>query len=299
MTGFLARPLPAIDDVAGTEVPAGLPPIVDAHVHLFPDRVFAAIYRWFDHHGWPVRYKLTAPEVIGFLKARGVRRIVGLCYAHRSGIARGLNEHMAALCREHSGVTGLATVLPGEPDALEIVRDAFALGLRGVKLHCHVQCVAPDAPELAPIYELCAQRDLPVVIHAGREPKSPALSCDPHAICSADRIARVLRDYPRLSLCVPHLGCDEYEGYAALLERYDRLWIDTSMILGDFLPDGGAARTVVRRLVDVRPERVLYGTDFPIIPYAWDRELRWLAAAGLKDDTLAAVLGGNADELYA
>ena len=31
----------------------------------------------------------------------------------------------------------------------------------------------PDAPEVEPIYQACATRDLPVVIHAGREPKSP------------------------------------------------------------------------------------------------------------------------------
>jgi predicted TIM-barrel fold metal-dependent hydrolase len=298
MTGFLASPLPALDDAEGACVPHGLPPVVDAHVHLFPDRVFAAIYRWFDRHGWPVRYQLTAPEVIAFLRDRGVTRIVGLSYAHRPGMARALNEYMAALARDHAGVTGLATVMPGEPDALAIVRDAFALGLRGLKIHCHVQAIAPDAPELAPIYALCAERGFPVVIHAGREPKSPALPCDPAAICSVDRIARVLADHPTLALCIPHLGCADYRAYAALVERHDHLWIDTAMILAGYLPDDGSATEVIRALVASRPDRVIYGTDFPILPYAWDRELRWIADAQLPADALAALLGGNAARLY-
>ncbi|MDB5099085.1 MAG: amidohydrolase family protein, partial [Cyanobacteria bacterium RYN_339] len=41
-------------------------------------------------------------------------------------------------------------------------------------------------------------------------------------------------------------------------------------------------------------DRILYGSDFPNLPYAWDRELRNLAAMGLGDAALAAILGGNA-----
>lgn len=295
--GFFDRPLAGIADPEGDAVPAALPPVIDAHVHLFPDRVFAAIYRWFDQHGWPIRYRLTAPEVIAFLRARGVRRIVGLCYAHRAGMARELNRYMAELAHD-PGVIGLGTVLPGEPDAVAIVEEAFALGLRGVKLHCHVQCFAPDAPEVAPIFELCAARGLPAVVHAGREPRSPALRCDPDALCSVDRVAAVLAAHPRLRLCVPHLGCADYRAYAALLERHDNLWVDTAMILAGYLPDDGSAPGAVRHLLAVRPDRVMYGTDFPIVPYAWDRELRRLAGAGLAPDALARLLAGNAERFY-
>lgn len=295
--GFFARPLPGVADEEGAAVPAALPPVIDAHVHLFPDRWFAAIYRWFDRHGWPIRYRLSAREVIAFLRARGVRRIVGLCYAHRPGMARELNRYMAELARDPA-VTGLGTVLPGEPDATAILEEAFALGLRGVKLHCHVQCFAPDAPEVAPIFELCAARGLPAVVHAGREPNSPALRCDPDALCSVDRIAAVLAAHPRLRLCVPHLGCADYHAYARLLERHDNLWVDTAMILAGYLPDDGSAPDAVRHLLAVRRDRVMYGTDFPIVPYAWDRELRRLVSAGLPPDALARLLAGNAERFY-
>jgi predicted TIM-barrel fold metal-dependent hydrolase len=42
----------------------------------------------------------------------------------------------------------------------------------------------------------------------------------------------------------------------------------------------------------------MFGTDFPNIPYAWDRELKVLVDSGLTDDFLAAVLHKNAAELF-
>jgi predicted TIM-barrel fold metal-dependent hydrolase len=42
----------------------------------------------------------------------------------------------------------------------------------------------------------------------------------------------------------------------------------------------------------------MYGSDFPNIPYAWDRELKWLRATGLEDETLAQVLLTNASRFY-
>jgi predicted TIM-barrel fold metal-dependent hydrolase len=43
---------------------------------------------------------------------------------------------------------------------------------------------------------------------------------------------------------------------------------------------------------------VLYGSDFPNLPYAWDREVRHLASLRLRDDVEAAVLGQNALRLF-
>ena len=288
-------PLPLVGDAEGPRLAASLPPVIDAHVHLFPDPVFEAIWRWFEKYGWAIRYKLRTPEVIEFMLARGVERIVALHYAHRPGMARFLNAYVADVVAREPRVTGLATVLPGEPDARGILDEAFAAGLAGVKLHCHVQCFAPDAPELEEVYEACEAAGKPVVIHAGREPASPEYKCDPYALCGADRIERVLRAHPKLRVCVPHLGADEWAGYTRLVERFDNLWLDTTMIAADLFP---ARREDWLGAVRARPDRVLYGTDFPNLPYAWDREITRLAKIGLREEHLAALLAGNARELF-
>jgi predicted TIM-barrel fold metal-dependent hydrolase len=286
-------PLPALDDVEGLKVPAHLPPVVDGHVHLFPEPVFDAVWRWFDQYGWPIRYKLYAAQVVDFLLSRGVSRLIALHYSHRPGLARPFNEFMAELCRTRPGVTGVATVLPGEEGARQILEDAFAAGLKGVKIHCHVQCFGPDAAEMHEVYAACVKAGLPLVMHAGREPASPAYRCDPYAICSADRVERVLKDYPALRLCVPHLGADEFDAYERLVTRYDNLWLDTTMAAAEYFPVA-----VPVQLIRARADRVLYGTDFPNLPYAWDRELTKLCALKLPDDDLASLLGGNARALF-
>jgi len=285
-------PLGALGDEEGARVPKELGPVVDAHVHLFPDGLFEAIWRWFDVHGWPIRYKLKTPEVIAFALARGVSRIVALHYAHKPGMARALNAYMAAVAGAEPRVTGLATVFPGEDDAKGILESAFAAGLAGVKLHCHVQCFAVDDAALAAIYETCVLHDKPLLIHAGREPSSTGYKCDPQKLCHVDRVEAVLRSYPKLRLAVPHLGMDEIAGYRRL-ERHDNLWLDTTMALAGFFPEEEACFS----LVEARPDRIMYGTDFPNIPYAWDRELRRIGER-LKDDVLAAVVRETATAFY-
>ena len=62
--------------------------------------LFEAIWRWFDEHGWPIRYPLRSPEVVRFQLERGVRRVVALHYAHKPGMARSLNRYVAVLAAE-------------------------------------------------------------------------------------------------------------------------------------------------------------------------------------------------------
>jgi predicted TIM-barrel fold metal-dependent hydrolase len=293
-SGSLSRALPAIDDPEGATVPANLPPVIDAHVHLFPDGLFQSIRQWFDQFAWPIRYRLNSDQVLSFLFSRGVRHVVGLHYAHRPGIARELNHYMAGLCACYDRLTGLATLYPGEPDARSILKEAFEMGLSGLKLHAHVQCYEMGSPSMGELYETCEANGKVLVMHAGREPKSPAYLCDPYALCSAARVKQVLLDHPALRICVPHLGADEYEAYREMLLEYDNLWLDTTMMLADYFPGANPPP-----LSDFRPDRIMYGTDFPNIPYAWDREFGKLIQMGLPEETLANILSRNARAFFA
>ncbi|MCO4746381.1 MAG: amidohydrolase [Proteobacteria bacterium] len=291
--GALHRRLDGLEDPEGARLPEGLPPVVDAHVHLFPPAVFEKIWAWFEHYGWPVRYKLHAAETMQFLLDRGVEQMVALHYSHKPGLARDMNRFMAEITADEPRVLGTATVLPGEPDAAAILREGIALGLKAVKLHCHVQCMAPDDPEMDEVYEVCSKAGVPLILHAGREPKSPAYRVDTYAICAAERVERVLHRWPDLKLLVPHLGADEFEAYHRLMLEHDNLWLDTTMVMAEYLPT-----LPPRKLLVDRPERLIYGTDFPNLPYAWDREVRKLVDFALGDEVLAQILSGTARELF-
>jgi predicted TIM-barrel fold metal-dependent hydrolase len=186
-------PWPLLDDAEGEAIPPGLR-VCDAHVHLFPARVHAALRRWFAAHAWPVRYELDAEGVLAFLRARRVERAVGLCYSHAPGMAEELNAFMAALAARHRDLlVPLGTVLPGEPGAREVARRALGEhGLRGLKLHCHVQGVAADDPRLDPIYEEAVAARRPVVIHAGPAPACAGYRCDPATLCRPEAVGRAL-----------------------------------------------------------------------------------------------------------
>ncbi|MEO6954334.1 MAG: amidohydrolase family protein [Polyangia bacterium] len=287
-----ALPRPAIDDEEGGHVPEGLR-VYDAHVHLFPDRVFEAIWRWFDAHAWPIRYRLHAEQVVEFLLAHGVARFTALHYAHKPGMARALNAFVAELARAHSQIVPFGTVMPGEPDAEAVVKNAFDLGLRGLKLHCHVQKLAADDARLDPIYALCASAQRPVVIHAGREPASPGYGLDVRGLCGAQQIEHVLQRHPTLTLVVPHLGADEYDAYLQLLDRHENLYLDTTMAIAGFFDEDPPGK-----LFPGRADRLLFGTDFPNLPYAWDRELKRLLHAVPDAKDRDALLWGNASRLY-
>jgi len=143
------------------------------------------------------------------------------------------------------------------------------------------------------IYSTCQESDKPLIMHVGREPKSPAYPCDPYEICSAARLEQVIKAYPALRVCVPHLGADEFDAYRRLLENYDNLWLDTTMALADYLPFDD-----VPDLSKMRADRLIYGSDFPNLPYAWDRELKRIARLNLSPQRLANLLAQNAIEFY-
>ena len=268
--------------------------MVDAHVHLFPDMLFDAIWAWFDQFGWPVRYRLYSEKLIDFMLSRGVGHIVGLHYAHKPGIARQLNGYMAQLCNRYPQLTGTATVFPGEEDGAGILDEAFQLGLKAVKLHAHVQGFRLDSAGMREIYEVCSASGKPLVMHVGREPKHPYYEypVDPYLICAAEKVEQVVKDYPELRISVPHLGADEYEAYRKMIEQYDNLWLDTTMMLADYLP------TTAPPLSEMRVDRIMYGTDIPNIPYAWDREIKKLHQSGLPPESLDLILADNALEFF-
>jgi len=291
---MLTPKLPHFDDREGETIPGGLPEVIDAHVHVFPRKIFNAVRQWFDRHAWRIRYRVSTAGIFEFLLARGVGHIVALQYAHVPGIARDLNRYMLAQCRRFPGrITGLATVFPGEPDATGILQEAFDEGLGGMKLHAHVQCFDIDAPETRLLFDVCQANRKPVVIHFCKEPKSPAYRCDPYEICSAERLERVLVDFPQLRICVPHLGFSETGAYRQLLEKYDTLWLDTTMVITDYF-----SMPEPIELSDYRLDRIMYGSDFPNIPYAWDRELKRLREFNLTEEELGRVVSRNAAQFF-
>jgi hypothetical protein len=162
-----------------------------------------------------------------------------------------------------------------------------------VKIHCHVMRVAPDDPRMDAVWRASGRHKKPVVIHAGDAPAAEGYGYDVRGVSGAARIRRALERHPDAVAIVPHLGAGEYAAFDALLDALPNLYLDTTMAVGGYFPEGPDPDFVRRRA-----GRLLFGTDYPNIPYPWERERDALRALGLQPDDEATVMGGNAARLF-
>ena len=155
------------------------------------------------------------------------------------------------------------------------------LGARGIKLHPRAQKFLLNDDRLSPIFELAAERSVPVLIHGGRG--LPPI---------ADDLGRVVDRYPNAQLIVAHAGIADMAALAERLGGKAGVFFDTSVwspldLLGLY------------RLVG--PEQVVYASDYPYgqQPASLLISLRTARLAGLSDDQVRDVLAGNANRIAA
>jgi predicted TIM-barrel fold metal-dependent hydrolase len=78
-----------------------------------------------------------------------------------------------------------------------------------------------------------------------------------------------------------------------MIEKYDNLWLDTTMAITDYFPIGEKIA-----LSHYRSDRIMYGSDFPNIPYAWDREIKVLQTAEIDREALEHISYKNAVDFF-
>ena len=276
---------------ARTSGPASKGRVIDVHTHLHPPRLFAAIRRWFaERSSWDLSAQPSEPgDVAAVMRAQGVEHFVFCSYAHKPGMAAELNAWLAATARELGGFgIPLATVHLDDPDPLGDLVAALDAGCAGLKIHEDVQRQAIDDPRFEPIFAEIERRRGIVLAHIGPIP----WVYDTRA--SAQRVARVLEGRPGLQFIVAHMGSPDTERYFEAMESLPNLHLDTTMVLAHGSPVDGTVRAAD---LERHATRVLYGTDFPNIPYPYPRERAGLEALGLSHAALAGILGGNARRL--
>ncbi len=243
----------------------------DSHVHCFPPEVFEALWRWFRAHAWEIEYPWYADDVLGFLEKQGVERAMVLNYAHKPGMADWLNQWTRALMQKYPQHLYFGAFHQDDENPAQRAEALLGQpGFAGVKLHAHVQGAAPDDERFFPLYEVAQAAGKAILFHCGTEPRSPAYRVDTDAVSGLHRLEPVLKRFGDLKIVVPHLGAGEFQGLIPLLKDYPNLYADTAMAVGDFLMAGPERFAAL----EACPEKILFGTDFPNIPYAYDTEFQ-------------------------
>ena len=258
--------------------------IIDAHVHLYPDRIAEkATGSIADFYGMPMRHVGSAQALLRVCEAAGISKCVLCSVATVPEQARRINEFLAeekdrlgfaALCALHPRMT--------EQALAEELAFARAKGFAGAKLHPDFQRFAADDPALGFLYEALSASGLPLLLHTGDSRFDYS---------SPRRAANVAKAFPDLTLVAAHLGgWSEWED-ARLLWNFGNVYVDTCSSLYRHTP--AQARETVRAF---GAGRVLFGTDFPM----WDAadELRMLRALALTPEEMERILWKNAAELF-
>jgi len=152
------------------------------------------------------------------------------------------------------------------------------LGARGIKLHPRAQKFLLNDDRLAPVFELAAERKVPILIHGGRG--LPPI---------ADDLANLVDRYDA-QLIVAHAGIADLAALADRLGGKAGVFFDTSVwspldLLGLY------------RLVG--PEQVVYASDYPYgqQPASLLISLRTARLAGLDEEQVRDVLARNANAI--
>jgi predicted TIM-barrel fold metal-dependent hydrolase len=273
----------------------GLPGLIDVHTHFMPSNVLTKVWAYFDRSteaglSWSPAYRHDEEQRLSLLREFGVRRFTSLLYPHRPDMAKWLNGWAADFAARTPDCLHTATFFP-EPSAAGYVEQAIEAGTRVFKAHVQVGGYDPRDPLLEPVWGLLASSRTPVVVHCGSGPE-PGCHTGPAIF------AEILARHPRLIAIIAHMGMPEYAEFLALAARHPEVRLDTTMVYTDFTETLRPwPADLTPRLADLG-DRILLGTDFPNIPYAYAHQLEALTRLDLGDDWLRAVCHDNAARLF-
>jgi predicted TIM-barrel fold metal-dependent hydrolase len=162
---------------------------------------------------------------------------------------------------------------------LEEARRCLDKGARGIKLHPRAQKFDATDDRLGPVFELAAERRVPILIHAGRG--LPPI---------AHGLARLVDRYPEATLILAHAGIADLAHLAREMAGRRGVLFDTST---------WSAVDLLDFYRQVPPEQVVFASDFPYgqQPGSLLIALKTALYAGYDEDQLRGMLGRTASAL--
>ena len=247
--------------------------MIDVHVHVVPPNLpgVGSLSPLLDG---PLE-TLTA-ELGKEMRAAEVDQVLAIgCWSSSAedplGIAR-----IFVVAREVPGLhaIGVADPTRTEPEHLRRVAGSLATGkVRGLKGYLGYLHYPPDHPQYTPYYELAARYNVPFIFHTGDtySPRAKLRLAHPLAV---DDVAV---DFPQVRFVLAHLGYPWLIEAAEVVYKNVNVWADLSgIVVGDataftaeerqdHLHETARALSQAFRYAE-RPNRFLYGSDWPLAP---------------------------------
>ena len=147
--------------------------------------------------------------------------------------------------------------LPGDEGAAHIKEMVEDNGAKGIKLHPVVQGFHMADKRMWPIYLICQELDIPIVVHSGPS-RGGQSNAEPRAF------AEVLKEFPELKLVLAHMGGGAWQQVAEIASSYPNAFFDCCEILEwTGAPNAPSDLQLARLIQNVGSHRVMMGSDFP------------------------------------
>ena len=277
--------------------------VIDSHCHVYPEKIAARAVESTDHFYDTHAHGLgTVTDLLSVGGAAGCDGYVIQSVASTPHHVESINRFIATAIADSETrgmggrLTGLGTLHPDHPDLRGAVRDILSHGLHGVKLHPDMQKFCIDDKGAYPIYELCVEYGLPILMHMG----------DPRFDYShPDRLFRVMQDFPALTVVAAHMGGWANWDYACdKLSDFPNIYVDTSSSMATPAKEYGIEPYVESLSPEhtaalIRKwgaEKVLFGTDYPM--WSQEADLEAFFAMGLTEDENRMILSENARRVF-
>ena len=277
--------------------------IIDSHCHVYPEKIAARAVestdQFYNTHAFGLG---TVADLLVVGGEAGCDGYVIQSVASTPHHVESINRFIATAISEaeaaghHGKLTGLGTLHPDHSDLRGAVEAIVAGGLHGVKLHPDMQKFHVDDRKAYPIYELCAEYGLPILMHMG----------DPRFDYShPDRLYRVLSDFPTLTVVAAHMGGWANWDYACdKLAGFSNVYVDTSSSMATPTKEYGIEPYVEslspEHTADLirkwGAEKVLFGSDYPMWSQADD--LSVFFEMGLTEEENRLILSENAKRVF-
>jgi predicted TIM-barrel fold metal-dependent hydrolase len=246
-------------------LPAGAD-IFDAHLHL-----------GHDIDGMIGDYD----QLIGLMDAYGISRAFMFCLDEpdRHPSFSAANDRTLAHAAQSKGRLIPFVRLDLNESPIEEARRCLDAGARGIKLHPRAQKFTATDERLGPVFELAAERRVPILIHAGRG--LPPI---------AGGLRTLVERNPGTKLILAHAGIADMQALASCMRGRKGVFFDTStwspVDLLDFYRQ-------------IPPEQVVYASDYPYgqQPSSLLLAVKTAIRAGYREEQLRAMLAGNANAL--
>ncbi len=286
---------------------------IDSHIHLFPEKLFQAIWAYWSkvylpiYPTWINKYQWSTAQLVAFLQDQKIQHYTTLNYAHKKGVAEGLNEWTNKFCHENPAAIPFWTVHPDDGNLLEYAKKALAdYDFKGFKFQLMVTDFYLHDSRLKPLYKIVQDLDKILFIHIGTAP-GPNQQPFPGFKVGFKHFQKYFKEFPDIKVIIPHMGGYEYEKFFQIVEHHPNVYLDTTMVFirkgvhvlteADH-PSSFVGKSRLLSFMEESSDQILYGSDFPNIPYEYDESIKGLLDLQLSKQSYKNIFFNNAKKLF-